>query len=217
METSLLGYCCSSTVKQRTNDYWSEFKLFSHAVHFPAQHSFKIFSDSTLPSWRQSSPVGTQPLSCLSHPKDIVPVSLGRFWSCFCWLLLLFAFSCLFLEPAPVSTLLPLCQCFFVTRLLPPPHPQGLWSKQLFFFFWSHLLCCRTKASPVGALLGQPAQQQGQGTGLSCCFTLMSLFTGVIQRCTAVKYHYTSSSLPRNLPINITNTIRQDEWHALRK
>ncbi|XP_064000818.1 transmembrane protein 178B-like isoform X2 [Pogoniulus pusillus] len=39
---------------------------------------------------------------------------------------------------------------------------------------------------------------------------------GVIQRCTAVKYHYTSSSLPRNLPINITNTIRQDEWHALR-
>ncbi|XP_030130040.4 transmembrane protein 178B [Taeniopygia guttata] len=38
---------------------------------------------------------------------------------------------------------------------------------------------------------------------------------GVIQRCTAVKYHYTSSSLPRNLPINITNTIRQDEWHAL--
>ncbi|NXY16763.1 T178B protein, partial [Atrichornis clamosus] len=40
-------------------------------------------------------------------------------------------------------------------------------------------------------------------------------FPGVIQRCTAVKYHYTSSSLPRNLPINITNTIRQDEWHAL--
>ncbi|NWX12237.1 T178B protein, partial [Aegotheles bennettii] len=39
--------------------------------------------------------------------------------------------------------------------------------------------------------------------------------TGVIQRCTAVKYHYTSSSLPRNLPVNITNTIRQDEWHAL--
>uniref|UniRef100_A0A8C6XA33 Transmembrane protein 178B n=1 Tax=Naja naja TaxID=35670 RepID=A0A8C6XA33_NAJNA len=37
----------------------------------------------------------------------------------------------------------------------------------------------------------------------------------VIQRCTAVKYHYTSSSLPRNLPINVTNTIRQDEWHAL--
>ncbi|XP_060619066.2 transmembrane protein 178B-like isoform X2 [Anolis sagrei] len=39
---------------------------------------------------------------------------------------------------------------------------------------------------------------------------------GIIQRCSAVKYHYTSSSLPRNLPVNITNTIRQDEWHALR-
>ncbi|KAJ6667174.1 hypothetical protein lerEdw1_017152 [Lerista edwardsae] len=38
---------------------------------------------------------------------------------------------------------------------------------------------------------------------------------GIIQRCTAVKYHYTSSSLPRNLPVNITNTIRQDEWHSL--
>ncbi|XP_061466985.1 transmembrane protein 178B-like isoform X2 [Rhineura floridana] len=39
---------------------------------------------------------------------------------------------------------------------------------------------------------------------------------GVIQRCTSVKYHYTSSSLPRNLSVNIINTIRQDEWHALR-
>uniref|UniRef100_W5MGK0 Transmembrane protein 276a n=1 Tax=Lepisosteus oculatus TaxID=7918 RepID=W5MGK0_LEPOC len=38
---------------------------------------------------------------------------------------------------------------------------------------------------------------------------------GVIQRCTPVKYHYSSSTLPRNLPINITKTIRQDEWHAL--
>ncbi|KAF3832715.1 hypothetical protein F7725_026380 [Dissostichus mawsoni] len=35
--------------------------------------------------------------------------------------------------------------------------------------------------------------------------------------CTAVKYHYSSSILPRNVPINITKTIRQDEWHALRK
>ncbi|XP_023783802.1 transmembrane protein 178B-like [Cyanistes caeruleus] len=49
--------------------------------------------------------------------------------------------------------------------------------------------------------------------GLPLCRSLQK--PGVIQRCTAVKYHYTSSSLPRNLPINITNTIRQDEWHAL--
>lgn len=41
--------------------------------------------------------------------------------------------------------------------------------------------------------------------------------TGLIQRCTPVKYHYTSSILPRNLPTNITKTIRQDEWHALRE
>nr|XP_033784471.1 transmembrane protein 178B isoform X2 [Geotrypetes seraphini] len=39
---------------------------------------------------------------------------------------------------------------------------------------------------------------------------------GIIERCIPVKYHYTSSSLPRNLPINVTKTIRQDEWHALR-
>ncbi|XP_030056786.1 transmembrane protein 178B [Microcaecilia unicolor] len=38
---------------------------------------------------------------------------------------------------------------------------------------------------------------------------------GIIERCIPVKYHYTSSSLPRNLPINVTKTIRQDEWHAL--
>ncbi|KAG5264169.1 hypothetical protein AALO_G00272910 [Alosa alosa] len=42
------------------------------------------------------------------------------------------------------------------------------------------------------------------------------IYKGLIQRCTAVKYHYTSSSLPRNLSISITKTIRQDEWHALR-
>ncbi|XP_034382595.1 transmembrane protein 178B [Cyclopterus lumpus] len=41
------------------------------------------------------------------------------------------------------------------------------------------------------------------------------IYKGVIQRCTAVKYHYSSSILPRNLPVNITKTIRQDEWHAL--
>lgn len=55
-----------------------------------------------------------------------------------------------------------------------------------------------------------------------CCSDYDCLFhfvflPGVIQRCTPVKYHYSSSILPRNLPINITKTIRQDEWHALRK
>ncbi|XP_060767046.1 transmembrane protein 178B [Neoarius graeffei] len=41
------------------------------------------------------------------------------------------------------------------------------------------------------------------------------IYRGVIHRCTPVTYHYTSSILPRNLPVNITKTIRQDEWHAL--
>lgn len=38
---------------------------------------------------------------------------------------------------------------------------------------------------------------------------------GIVERCIPVRYHYTSSSLPSNLPINVTKTIRQDEWHAL--
>ncbi|MGH0156479.1 UNVERIFIED_CONTAM: hypothetical protein FKN15_006205 [Acipenser sinensis] len=41
------------------------------------------------------------------------------------------------------------------------------------------------------------------------------IYKGMIQRCIPVKYHYSSSILPRNFPINITKTIRQDEWHAL--
>ncbi|XP_072529772.1 transmembrane protein 178B [Salminus brasiliensis] len=41
------------------------------------------------------------------------------------------------------------------------------------------------------------------------------IFKGLLQRCTPVKYYYSSSNIPRNLPVNITKTIRQDEWHAL--
>ncbi|KAM4017067.1 transmembrane protein 178B-like [Anomaloglossus baeobatrachus] len=41
------------------------------------------------------------------------------------------------------------------------------------------------------------------------------ILKGIVQRCAPVRYHYTSSSLPTNLPINVTKTIRQDEWHAL--
>lgn len=45
----------------------------------------------------------------------------------------------------------------------------------------------------------------------------ISVPVGLIQRCSPITYHYTSSVLPQNLPVNITKTIRQDEWHALRK
>ncbi|XP_043084087.1 transmembrane protein 178B [Puntigrus tetrazona] len=41
------------------------------------------------------------------------------------------------------------------------------------------------------------------------------IFKGLLQRCTPVKYYYSSANIPRNLPVNITKTIRQDEWHAL--
>uniref|UniRef100_A0A672H692 Transmembrane protein 178B n=1 Tax=Salarias fasciatus TaxID=181472 RepID=A0A672H692_SALFA len=36
-----------------------------------------------------------------------------------------------------------------------------------------------------------------------------------ISRCSYIKYHYSSATIPKNLSYNITKTIRQDEWHAL--
>ncbi|XP_008288585.1 transmembrane protein 178B [Stegastes partitus] len=38
---------------------------------------------------------------------------------------------------------------------------------------------------------------------------------GSIARCSYIKYHYSSATIPKNLSNNITNTIRQDEWHSL--
>ncbi|XP_034019594.1 transmembrane protein 178B [Thalassophryne amazonica] len=38
---------------------------------------------------------------------------------------------------------------------------------------------------------------------------------GSITRCSYIKYHYSSATIPKNLSYNITKTIRQDEWHAL--
>uniref|UniRef100_A0A8C6XDK4 Transmembrane protein 178B n=1 Tax=Naja naja TaxID=35670 RepID=A0A8C6XDK4_NAJNA len=40
---------------------------------------------------------------------------------------------------------------------------------------------------------------------------------GAIDQCSYIKYHYSSATIPKNLTYNITKTIRQDEWHALRK
>lgn len=45
----------------------------------------------------------------------------------------------------------------------------------------------------------------------------LCLSAGSITRCSFIKYHYSSATIPRNLSYNITKTIRQDEWHALRK
>ncbi|MBN3307970.1 T178B protein, partial [Amia calva] len=38
---------------------------------------------------------------------------------------------------------------------------------------------------------------------------------GTIQRCSFIKYHYSSAMIPKNLSFNITKTIQQDEWHSL--
>ncbi|XP_074481722.1 transmembrane protein 178B [Sebastes fasciatus] len=38
---------------------------------------------------------------------------------------------------------------------------------------------------------------------------------GSIARCSYIKYHYSSATIPKSLPYNITKTIRQDEWHSL--
>ncbi|XP_075932328.1 transmembrane protein 178B [Anarhichas minor] len=38
---------------------------------------------------------------------------------------------------------------------------------------------------------------------------------GSIARCSYIKYHYSSATIPKNLSFNITKTIRQDEWHSL--
>ncbi|XP_068611407.1 transmembrane protein 178B [Brachionichthys hirsutus] len=41
------------------------------------------------------------------------------------------------------------------------------------------------------------------------------IMKGSIPRCSYIKYHYSSVTIPKNLSYNITKTIRQDEWHAL--
>uniref|UniRef100_A0A3B3WUV8 Uncharacterized protein n=1 Tax=Poecilia mexicana TaxID=48701 RepID=A0A3B3WUV8_9TELE len=40
---------------------------------------------------------------------------------------------------------------------------------------------------------------------------------GIADRCTAVKYHFSQPIRLRNIPLNLTRTIQQDEWHLLRK
>ncbi|XP_065445923.1 transmembrane protein 178A isoform X3 [Chrysemys picta bellii] len=39
---------------------------------------------------------------------------------------------------------------------------------------------------------------------------------GIVQRCTAIKYHFSQPMRLRNIPFNLTKTIQQDEWHLLR-
>ncbi|XP_061129260.1 transmembrane protein 178A isoform X2 [Syngnathus typhle] len=39
---------------------------------------------------------------------------------------------------------------------------------------------------------------------------------GIAERCTAVKYHFSQPIRLRNIPLNLTRSIQQDEWHLLR-
>ncbi|XP_068176737.1 transmembrane protein 178A [Antennarius striatus] len=38
---------------------------------------------------------------------------------------------------------------------------------------------------------------------------------GIADRCTPVKYHFSQPIRLRNIPLNLTRTIQQDEWHLL--
>ncbi|XP_028829074.1 transmembrane protein 178A [Denticeps clupeoides] len=38
---------------------------------------------------------------------------------------------------------------------------------------------------------------------------------GIAERCTTVKYHFSQPIRLRNIPLNLTRTIQQDEWHLL--
>ncbi|RMC02879.1 hypothetical protein DUI87_20072 [Hirundo rustica rustica] len=50
---------------------------------------------------------------------------------------------------------------------------------------------------------------------LNAALSNLILVKGAIERCSYIKYHYSSATIPKNLTYNITKTIRQDEWHAL--
>ncbi|KAJ8284998.1 hypothetical protein COCON_G00038480 [Conger conger] len=41
------------------------------------------------------------------------------------------------------------------------------------------------------------------------------IYKGIAQRCTTVKYHFSQPIRLRNIPLNLTRTIQQDEWHLL--
>ncbi|KAI4871888.1 hypothetical protein NFI96_032253 [Prochilodus magdalenae] len=41
------------------------------------------------------------------------------------------------------------------------------------------------------------------------------LTAGIADRCTSVKYHFSQPIRLRNIPLNLTRTIQQDEWHLL--
>ncbi|XP_036420218.1 transmembrane protein 178A isoform X1 [Colossoma macropomum] len=68
---------------------------------------------------------------------------------------------------------------------------------------------------------GRPLFPTHSGLWRKCYFrgrdrdidTLIS--KGIADRCTSVKYHFSQPIRLRNIPLNLTRTIQQDEWHLL--
>ncbi|XP_028290878.1 transmembrane protein 178A [Gouania willdenowi] len=68
---------------------------------------------------------------------------------------------------------------------------------------------------------GRPLFSTHSGLWRKCYYTDLDpdidrlIDKGIADRCTAVKYHFSQPIRLRNIPLNLTRTIQQDEWHLL--
>ncbi|XP_051967547.1 transmembrane protein 178A [Xyrauchen texanus] len=68
---------------------------------------------------------------------------------------------------------------------------------------------------------GRPLFSTFSGLWRKCYFQGMDrdidklVLKGIAERCTSVKYHFSQPIRLRNIPLNLTRTIQQDEWHLL--
>ncbi|XP_068606997.1 transmembrane protein 178A [Brachionichthys hirsutus] len=68
---------------------------------------------------------------------------------------------------------------------------------------------------------GRPLFSTHSGLWRKCYFMRMDpdidklIDRGIADRCTPVKYHFSQPIRLRNIPLNLTRTIQQDEWHLL--
>ncbi|KAI2659110.1 transmembrane protein 178A [Labeo rohita] len=68
---------------------------------------------------------------------------------------------------------------------------------------------------------GRPLFSTYSGLWRKCYFEGMDrdidklISRGIADRCTSVKYHFSQPIKLRNIPLNLTRTIQQDEWHLL--
>nr|XP_046234044.1 transmembrane protein 178A isoform X2 [Scatophagus argus] len=68
---------------------------------------------------------------------------------------------------------------------------------------------------------GRPLFSTHSGLWRKCYFKSLDpdidklIDRGIADRCTAVKYHFSQPIRLRNIPLNLTRTIQQDEWHLL--